>query len=286
MGYDAAFDFYQANEALGVAIRMCGRCGGKGGGEQWRFTGYTCYRCGGKPQLGSIPLAQYRKMEAEKAEKAAKRAAKQERTRELTEGLRTEWNKLTLRCFKALAIMKAMNIRLDSDVYSPISSCSRGYLFPRGHWLRVSTWEKKVAEARQPIEEALASLPAGWEDYVAKAPDHAKKSKWIGEIGKRQEFRATIKKIVTWQNGAFGTTYLHIMEDQDGNVLVWKGSTKMSLMTNNGWDFAEEGDKVHFKATVKDHSERWNDYQKEEVKQTVLTRCKLVAHLCRAEEVA
>lgn len=25
----------------------CGRCGGAGGSERWRYTGWTCYRCGG-----------------------------------------------------------------------------------------------------------------------------------------------------------------------------------------------------------------------------------------------
>ena len=29
----------------------CDRCGGQGGSEAWKYTGYTCYKCGGEGQI-------------------------------------------------------------------------------------------------------------------------------------------------------------------------------------------------------------------------------------------
>lgn len=82
-------------------------------------------------------------------------------------------------------------------------------------------------------------------------------SQYVGEIGVRQEFTVTIKKVITGE-GYYGTWVLTISEDADGNVITY--------FNRIGY----EGDKVTFKATIKDHKER--DGQK----QTVVSRAKLV----------
>ena len=43
----------------------CPRCGGQGGSEAWRFTGYTCYECRGtgttdKPRIHKEYTPEYR----------------------------------------------------------------------------------------------------------------------------------------------------------------------------------------------------------------------------------
>jgi len=60
---------------------LCNRCGGKGGSEAWRYTGYKCYDCGGsgKAATREEPLytpEQYAALEARREKLAAKRAAK------------------------------------------------------------------------------------------------------------------------------------------------------------------------------------------------------------------
>ena len=32
--------------------KVCGRCGGRGGSDAWKFTGWTCYECGGSGDKG------------------------------------------------------------------------------------------------------------------------------------------------------------------------------------------------------------------------------------------
>lgn len=98
---------------------------------------------------------------------------------------------------------------------------------------------------------------------AAKA-EQAAISKHVGTVGKREVFTATIKAIPSWDN-AYGTTFCHIMEDADGNVLVWRAS-------NTGFSVddvkAGIGDTVTFKATVKEHGSR------EGVAQTLVQRAK------------
>ena len=83
-------------------------------------------------------------------------------------------------------------------------------------------------------------------------------SKHVGVIGERIVFTATIHKIVAMES-QFGTTYLSIMSDVDGNDLKWFGSNTLG----------EEGDTVTFKGTVKNHDEYKGRAQ------TIVTRCAL-----------
>ena len=56
----------------------CRRCGGAGGADQWKATGWTCYECGGSgvassPEVIKVYTPEY---EAVLAERRAKRAEK------------------------------------------------------------------------------------------------------------------------------------------------------------------------------------------------------------------
>ena len=54
----------------------CPRCGGKGGSENWRFTGFTCYQCGGSGVV-EVEWKEYTpEHEAKLAKARAKRQAK------------------------------------------------------------------------------------------------------------------------------------------------------------------------------------------------------------------
>lgn len=71
-----------------VRDRVCWRCGGLGGADAWKHTGWTCYRCGGSgvdPVRETVKLYtqdQLDKLNARKAKADAKRAAeKAERER-------------------------------------------------------------------------------------------------------------------------------------------------------------------------------------------------------------
>lgn len=87
-----------------------------------------------------------------------------------------------------------------------------------------------------------------------------KQSQYVGEVGKRQNFELVFDRETSYETD-FGTKYIYIFNDSDGNVLIWK--------TTKCIDF-EKGQKVTLKATIQKHDEYRG------VKQTILTRCKVM----------
>lgn len=87
----------------------------------------------------------------------------------------------------------------------------------------------------------------------------ADKSGWLGDIGQRMDFDLTVRLVVTLE-GIYGLSFLHVMHDNAGNVIVYKGTTRL----------AEKGDTVKIKATIKGHDMRDN------VRQTKIARPKIL----------
>jgi hypothetical protein len=113
------------------------------------------------------------------------------------------------------------------------------------------------------------SLTAGQEAAVRKifAKEDERKAAWkaadaasvfVGEVGKRQDFTLTMQNHFSYETD-FGMLHIHILKDEAGNVVVYKGSKYLE---------AARGDAVKGKATVKDHSVR------EGVNQTIVSRPK------------
>lgn len=67
-----------------VAV-TCDRCGGQGGSEAWRHTGWTCYKCGGARFLAprQTPLYTAEKLGKLNATRDKRLAAKAEKARML-----------------------------------------------------------------------------------------------------------------------------------------------------------------------------------------------------------
>jgi hypothetical protein len=100
-----------------------------------------------------------------------------------------------------------------------------------------------------------------------RAAERAKQlqSQYVGAIGERRNFEATVRfaKWIETHGSRFSDGFMiTVMDDTDGNVLVWMGK---------GFDYPEKeirGAHVIFTGTIKEHGER------EGVKQTKVTRCK------------
>ena len=101
---------------------------------------------------------------------------------------------------------------------------------------------------------------------------------YFGEVGKRYELTLTLKKEYSFKT-YFGyreqETYIYTMEDENGNVFVWKTTSIIGMDTtdkNGRWAFdgVYKNDTFKCKATVKEHSE----YKGTE--QTVLNRVKVL----------
>ena len=111
-----------------------------------------------------------------------------------------------------------------------------------------SLTEKQVAVVKSALDKAAA-----W-----KAERKAKdlQSNHVGSVGERRMFTLT-KTFNTSFDSDFGTVYIIGFKDEQGNIVIYKGSSYYHV---------ENGQSVTFKATIKAHGER------DGVKQTVLAR--------------
>lgn len=91
----------------------------------------------------------------------------------------------------------------------------------------------------------------------AKEQQKLKASEYVGKVGTKITVELIVERCVCFEN-AFGTSLLYIMKDDSGNIFVW--STQKTITT----------DSVKLTGTIKEHKE-YNG-----VKQTVLTRCKIL----------
>lgn len=114
----------------------------------------------------------------------------------------------------------------------------------------------------------IAYAPLAYERYMKKQAEKQQReasmdaervaSRYIGEIGQRMEIEVSDISLLTSWESEWGWTYLYKIVDTLGNVMIWYASR------------AIEGAKK-IKATIKSHSER------DGVKQTVITRCSVMA---------
>lgn len=108
-------------------------------------------------------------------------------------------------------------------------------------------------------EAACLKLIDGAAERLAKreATIAAKRetAKHIGTVGERRDFDLSIKFTTSFET-QFGFTFVHVCEDADGNVVVYKGSKELG----------NRGDAIKVKATIKAH-----DYR-DGIAQTIITR--------------
>jgi hypothetical protein len=88
-------------------------------------------------------------------------------------------------------------------------------------------------------------------------------SQYVGEVGKRETFTATLV-YTTDLESQFGVTHLYKFKDEAGNILVWFASSVFYNVAE-GRDI-DLGDTVKFDATVKNHEEYKG------IKQTMISR--------------
>lgn len=111
--------------------------------------------------------------------------------------------------------------------------------------------EKQEAAVLRMIDRA--------KERIAARAEKAASAQWVGTVGERREFALDVVH-VHMMDGIYGTTYITIMTDADGNTIVQKGA-----------HIADKGASVKIKATIKAHGER------ESVRQTIVCRSKVLA---------
>lgn len=141
-------------------------------------------------------------------------------------------------------------------------------------------------EAEQAQREAERLEKERQQEEERKAKEEALRaqksiSQYVGEVGQRIEGTYILVNSASWEQPSFrgfgtDTMYCHIFKDEAGNIFTWKTSngvftTEIRPNGNPYYRVAEAGEKVTLKGTIKEHTE----YKEE--KQTVLTRCKVLA---------
>ena len=219
----------------------CSRCGGAGGAEAWRYTGWTCYDCGGTG-LGNI-----RTEKVYTAEKLAKlNAAQEKRDAKKAEKLAAEYAEKT-------AAHKVWR-EAHAEALALMESTKDGNPFLLD---LVCTAEVRPLSDRQ-LETGIIAA-----NRVIERQKQNETKTWIGTVGERIEFSWTTDKVIELQPVQFGYrlvyNYLVLGHDENGNALKYVGNT---------YAWPKVGDTVSCKATIKDHSE-YNG-----LKQTVISRPK------------
>lgn len=237
----------EGRKVLGVVRHMCGRCGGAGRAEQWRFTGYTCYDCGGNGHLGDklVPLytaEQIATLNERKAKADEKRRVKAEA--------------------KAAMQAEAANARRNDFLLVHGALIERAKPYMESDTFVADVVGRGLTRAELSDKQVAALIHAL--DKIEAREAARRGSNYIGEIGKRIEAEVTVERVHTFSRPSFNahwvqeTVYIVTMRDAYGNAVVSK-STAFS---------AEPGEVLVIRATVKDHSE----YNGE--KQTVVNRVK------------
>ncbi len=213
----------------------CPRCGGQGGSEAWKFTGWTCYQCRGKCKMPRT----YRVYTSEKLaklvtaaeKKAANSAAAAEREAERTRHIFIAWAKPYGKLIGGILMAKRNSFLSDLS------------LKLKGH--RILT-DKQMKAAADSIARTTKRL----------ADDAA--SQFVGEVKERIEFEAIVVGVYD-SEGYYGHTDIVKFRDLSGNLFTWFAS---------GYTGLKREDRMSIKGTVKKH----DVYR--DIKQTILTRCK------------
>jgi hypothetical protein len=253
-----------------VVVENCSRCGGAGGSDRWKFTGVTCFKCGGNGrQQGKRKIYTPEHQVKLDAQREKRRLKKEAEIREQA----GERNKLWLEDIgygqEKIYVVTEHSYEIKEELREAGAKFSRQF----GNWYfseKPEKWHTAELEVAELIEydnlgQVDKKLGEEVNEYVKaqikKSLPEQKESEHVGEVGKRQDFELTILSSFEIET-QFGWSCINTLKDDEGNKFVWK--TQHDLVYTHG-----KGETIKLKGTVKEHSE----YREE--KQTILTRCKI-----------
>lgn len=125
------------------------------------------------------------------------------------------------------------------------------------HQSLVEQFDRRGSLSEAQVSALLRSRQQASERAV-KVAQQAAISDHVGVVGDRHQFNLTIRFVKSFET-AFGMLFIHVMDDTQGNVVVYKGSKELG----------EKGQSLSLVATVSEHGER------EGIKQTIIKRPKV-----------
>ena len=199
--------------------RPCSRCGGQGGADKWKWTGWTCHRCGGSridptPEIVKLYTAE---------KKARLEAERRERERQELLTIYARWiEKLeTELAFGETEILRSVLNRITVEVKAPT--------------------ERQV----EVVEEIISRNQA--------ERKRRETAEFVGEIGERREF--TLVKLLwtsTRLTSEFPKIYSHwsVFLDDEGNRIVSSSAPWLLGLEGDGKGVYVLTGPVRVKATV------------------------------------
>jgi len=245
--------------------KTCWRCGGLGGAEAWKHTGWTCFRCGGKgidpnkleeklytaEKLAKLNAAQEKRDEKKRiAREEAAQVEADRKVRERDEVLSRYAD--TIKRIRAAAPIKYNDsVDYDDEGVDPLE----GESFLASIYRQITVQYRALTQAQ---EDALETVLTKIETEKARAAA----ADWIGHVNDKVELTLTLEKVVSWgeQYSFGGVTFLCIMRTPEGHKVLYKGSSPYSLGLETEYDSRTNmssfklGQTVRVKATIKEHA--------------------------------
>jgi len=227
-----------------IAVIHCDRCHvingqrlwimGMNNGQPYSHTGFDCWTCGNTGIRGEREERLYTAEKLAKVNKAAAtRAAR-----------KAEADRAALERAEAARLEKHAAFRAENaEFLRKLESLDGDF------W--VAFRDDFLRRAVAPSVRQIGLV----EGEIAKRAANAV-SAFVGNAGDKVTLTVTVERIITLPDNGFGVSYINLLRDSAGNLLVYRGLS----------DIGQKGETVTLKATIKEHQIR------DGVKQTIIQR--------------
>lgn len=215
--------------------QKCSRCGGAGGSDAWKFTGWTCYRCGGTgedPKLITVFGYTAERVTALNSAGAKRAATKAKKAAEKAAAIEAE---------------KEANRAVFNEKYGELLKNVEATKFPE-NGIVADILSKAKENVR--LSDAQAEV---LKKHLARVAEEAAKpaSEFVGEVGGKIEVSATVERKMQFERASFSYPYTELVtmvvfRTIENSAIVWYANNTKGI---------EKGDVVTIRAKVKEHTE-------------------------------
>lgn len=228
--------------------QLCSRCGGAGGSDKWKHTGWTCFRCDGSryDPNPSVTIL-YTPEQNERLDRAAKTRAENNRRKA---EVRAEIERLRVEREKAEMISLNLDLleRIDAELaFGPDEIMSSVASRIREH-------AKMPTERQLEVVENTIARRSSERERLAKVAH-------VGEIKKRQDFTLTLLYTRSECIGEFPTIWSHwsLFLDENGCKIAsksapWVLGLEQHYPEGERYPVYTKGQTIRVKATVVEHT--------------------------------
>lgn len=273
----------------------CPRCGGQGGRDEWLFTGFTCYKCGGTGTVDKpIIYKEYTPEYAAKLQARREKLAEKRRAERMAKA-----EELNANFFKDLGFsadgkawvvvgntyeikdaLKENGARYINEIGWHFDHPDNGYdCFMVEACKMYEIYDglydfQGFGKGRRFTDEFPEYLQAQKDQHIRKK-NESNPSDYVGSVGDKINLEVTFINQASFENynrkyGMPKYTNVYTFADAEGNVFVWKTANALDKIVNDEYVDIKIGEIVNIKGTIKEHQEYKG------LKQTVLTRCKII----------